>query len=350
MQDAPTLSVVIVTWNSAGDIGSALAALDRELRTGDELIVVDNASTDGTADRVAELAPRARLIRNRENLGFVVGVNQAAEAAGGELLVLLNPDAVVQPGWREGIERPWLERRGWGVWQGLITSDGGSRINSRGNEIHYTGVCWAGGAGRPLAEAPADPREIGYASGACLAIPLPLWRELGGFPPRLFMYGDDADISLQVRLAGHGVGIEPSARVEHDYEFDKGPAKWRYLERSRWAFIVRCYPGPLLALVAPALLAAELAITFAALRGGWLVEKLRANADVARWLPGLVRERRRIQARRRISAARFAGHLSAELDSDFLGPVATSRPVNTLLRGYWRLISGLLSVGQRGLR
>lgn len=350
MQATPSLSVVIVTWNSAGDIGPALAALAGELRPEDELIVVDNGSADGTADRVAELAPAAHLIRNSENLGFVIAVNQGAEAASGDLLVLLNPDAVVEPGWRDAIERPWIEERGWGVWQALITSDDGARINSEGNVIHYTGVCWAGGAGRPIDGTDPEPREIGYASGACLATPLPLWRKLRGFPSRLFMYGDDTDISLRARLAGCGVGIEPSARVEHDYEFNKGPAKWRYLERSRWAFIIRCYPGALLALLLPALLAAEIAILIAALRGGWISQKLRAYRDLASWLPALFRERQQIQARRRIPTATFAAHLSPELDSDFLGPVATSAPVNGLLRTYWRLISGLLSVEGKGLR
>lgn len=350
MRDAPRLSVVIVTWNSAGVIEGALTALAAELREGDELIVVDNDSSDDSADLVARLAPEARLIRNPENRGFVVGVNQGADVASGDLLVLLNPDATVQPGWRAAIERPWIEERGWGVWQALITSDDGTRINSRGNEIHYTGICWAGGAGRPLSEAPTGPTEVGYASGACLAVPLDLWRELGGFPERLFMYGDDTDISLRTRLAGYGVGIEPDARVEHDYEFNKGPAKWRYLERSRHAFLLRCFPGPLLVLSAPVLLAAEVAITLAALRGGWFREKLRAAADLIRWLPGLLRERRRIQAARRISPAEFAAHLTAELDSDFLGPVATSAPVNALLSAWWRLISGLLSGGGRGLR
>ena len=333
---------MIVTWNSAEDIEGALPALGAELREGDELIVVDNASTDATVGRVKALAPGAKLIVSEENLGFVGGVNRGAAAAAGDLLVLLNPDARVEPGWRAGIERPWVEGRGWGVWQALITSDAGSRINSDGNVMHYTGICWAGRAGRPIAEADTAPREIGYASGACLAIPLRLWRELGGFPPRLFMYGDDADISLLARLGGYPIGIEPSARVEHDYEFEKGPAKWRYLERSRWAFIIRCYPGPLLALLVPALIATEPAVTLAAARGGWLREKLAAYADLARWLPGLLRERRLIQRRRRIPAAAFAAPLAARLDSEFLGPLARSRPLNTLLTAYWCAVRTLL--------
>lgn len=277
----PRLTVVIVTWRSAEFVAESLAALDLELRPADELIVIDNASDDGSADIVARATDRARIVRNVENVGFVSAVNEGARMAAGDLLVLLNPDAAVRPGWRDAIERPWTQGYGWGAWQALITSDSGRSINSDGNQIHFTGICWAGGAGRPVEEAPDEPGEVGYPSGACMAVPLDVWRELGGFSERLFMYGDDVDLGLRIRLSGRAVGIEPSARVEHDYEFDKGSAKWRYLERSRWAFIVRTYPGALLVRLAPALVVTELAVVLAALRGGWLRAKAGAVWDLS---------------------------------------------------------------------
>src|SRR2546423_320524 len=82
----------------------------------------------------------------------------------------------------------------------------------------------------------------------------------------------------------------------------KGGRKWRLLERNRWATIVRTYPGELLVLVAPALLATELALLAIAVAGGWGPEKLRSCGDLARAMPRLLRERRAIQARRRVSA------------------------------------------------
>ena len=75
-------------------------------------MVVDNASADGTAGAVARLAPDA-VPRREENLGFAEGVNRGAAAASRELLVLLNPDAVPRPGFREGIVRPLTDGRGW---------------------------------------------------------------------------------------------------------------------------------------------------------------------------------------------------------------------------------------------
>jgi hypothetical protein len=154
------------------------------------------------------------------------------------------------------------------------------------------------------------------------------------------------DLSLRARLSGGRLGIEPAARVYHDYDFAKGADKWRRLERNRWAVLLRDYPGPLLALVAPALLATEIALLAIAARGGWLAPKLLATADTARALPRLLRERRSIQAGRTITAANFAEWLTADLDSAYLGRTATFGPLRWALRAYWRLVTAALRPSQ----
>ncbi len=337
-----SLSVVIVAHDSAAALRRSLPAIVSELRAGDELIVCDNDSADETRDVAAELAPDARLIEMGGNLGFGAACNRGAEAASGGLLLFLNPDNVVAPGFRDAIELPVAEGRGWGAWQGLVTDGGGRRINTSGNVIHFSGVAWAGGAGRPFAESPQDPREVGFPSGACLAIPREHWVRIGGFSEPYFLYHEDTDLGLRLRLAGERVGIEPRAVSDHDYDFDKGSGKWRYLERNRWATILRDYPGRLLVLLMPALLATELALLVVAAAGGWLGPKLRANADVVGSLPRLLRERRAVQATANVDAATFATCLVAELDSEFLGAAGRSRALRALLRGYWSLVLRLL--------
>jgi GT2 family glycosyltransferase len=334
------LSVVIVTHDSRGAIERTLPALARELREGDELIVVDNASTDGTPQAVEELAPGARLVETGANLGFAAACDAGAGAATGDLLLLLNPDAVPGEGFREAIERPLVDGRDWAAWMGLVTAGGGSTVNTRGGVVHFTGIAWAGGSGEPLSEPAAG--DVGFASGACLAIPLSRWRALGGMPEAFFLYHEDVDLSLRLRLAGGRVGIEPAARVDHDYEFAKGPAKWRHLERNRWAVLIRTYPTPLLALLAPALLATELALIPISLAGGWARQKALAWVDLARWLPRLLRERRAIQAGRAVGAGEFARHLVPDLDSPYLGRVGRSRVLRAALRAYWSVVSALL--------
>jgi GT2 family glycosyltransferase len=148
------------------------------------------------------------------------------------------------------------------------------------------------------------------------------------------MYGEDLDVSLRLRLAGWRIGMVPTARVEHDYEFEKGDYKWFHLERNRWWIVLGTYPGRLLALVAPALLASELALLAVAGRGGWLGAKLRSQAAVLRTLPMALRRRRAIQALA-LDRAGFAAGLTASLDSQFLPRV----PVLTWLQAaYWRAV------------
>lgn len=338
----PSLSVLIVAWNSSSELARTLPALLSELGEGDELVVVDNASEDDSVARLAELAPSARLVRMGRNVGFAAGVNAAAEAARGDLLVLLNPDAVPRPGFGAAIRRPWLEGRGWAAWQGLVAEGGGETINSAGNPLHFTGIVWAGMHGEPLAAAPPA-GEVTVLSGACLAIPRRTWEEVGGFPPQFFLYHEDVDLSLRLRLAGGTLGIEPSAVVAHDYEFTASAGrKWRWLERNRLAFLVRVYPAPLLILLAPALLATELALLFASAAGGWGGQKLAANLEALRWLPRLLAERRQIQRQATVSSAEFASWLTADLNSPFIPPAARTRPVRLTLRAYLFVVRMIL--------
>jgi GT2 family glycosyltransferase len=339
---APALSVVVVTHESATAMGATLPPLVEQLREGDELIVCDNASTDGTPDRVRELAPKAVVIEAGSNLGFGAACNRGAASARGDLLLFLNPDNVVAPGFRDAVELPLLERRGWSAWQGLVTAEGGRVVNSLGGVVHYTGIAWAGGAGEPIAAAPPGPELVTFPSGACLAITRDAWRRLGGFAPGYFLYHEDTELGLRLWLEGERAGIEPRARCEHDYEFDKGAGKWRHLERNRWATIIRTYPGRLLALLMPALLATELALLPAAAAGGWLGPKLRANAELLRSLPRLLRERREIQGAARVEPASFAVRLTAGLDSAYLGRAGRSRLLRRVLAAYWRLVLRLL--------
>jgi GT2 family glycosyltransferase len=337
----PTLSVLIVAWESRDDLQRTLPALLSELGDGDELIVVENKAADGSTAVVRELAPQARIVRMGRNSGFAGGANAGAEVASGELLVMLNPDAVPQPGWGEAIRRPWREGRGWAAWQGLVADGRAETINSAGNPVHFTGIVWAGGHGRPLAEAP-PPGEVTALSGACLAIPAEVWRRAGGFPADFFMYHEDVDLSVRLRMAGGTVGIEPAAVVAHDYDFAASTDKWRWLERNRLAFVIRSYPAPLLVLLAPALLATELALLAVSAAGGWGAQKRRANREVLRWLPRLLRERRALQRRRTVSAAEFASWLTPDLDSDLIPPLVRSWPARLVLRSYWRLVRLLL--------
>lgn len=343
IMNSVSLTTVIVAYDSLDELRRTLPPLLAQLRDEDELIIVDNASRDGLAQELPCLAPRARLVRLERNVGFAAGANAGAAEAQGKLLVLLNPDVQVSERWGDAIRAPWGAQ--WAAWMALVALDDGLRINTSGGVLHFTGFGWAGQVGQPLSEAPSEPTEVGFLSGACLAIPLATWNELAGFPEPFFMYGEDVDLSLRLRLLDKRLAVAPDARVTHNYEFAKGQLKWRMLERNRWATIVRTYPLKLLIAVVPTLAAAEVAVWLLALRGGWGRMKVLATTDLLCQLPLLLRQRHEIQSRRRVPTVVFAGAMTADLSSPYFGTVGRQPIVRSFLKAYWRLVMALLTRG-----
>ena len=139
-----SLSIVVVTYNSASAIRRTLEALLGELAEGDEVIVVDNASADGTPAVVAELCPAATVLANPGNTGFAAAANQGAAAATRDVLVLLNPDAAPAPGWGAAIRSP--AGGPYAAWMALVSADDGRIVNTSGGVVHLTGIAWAGQA------------------------------------------------------------------------------------------------------------------------------------------------------------------------------------------------------------
>jgi GT2 family glycosyltransferase len=336
--DNASLAIVVVAYDSEDDLAASLPRVREQMRDGDELVVVDNASSDATADRAAAWA---RVVRSEVNCGFAGGCRLGADATTAPLVLFLNPDAVPADGCLDALRAAAETHPDWGAWQATVTMDGGTSVNTAGNVVHFLGIGWAGGYGRP-ADAVGGDRECGFPSGAALVVRRDAWDALDGFDAGYFMYGEDLDLGLRLWLGGWRCGVATAARVEHDYEFGKGDYKWFYLERNRWWTVLSAYPLRLLVLLTPALLAFEVALVAVAAAGGWLRPKLRAQAAVARELPAIVRRRRRVQASARIAPAEFARVLEASLDSPFLGAAARVPGVHAAQRAYFRLVRTLL--------
>jgi GT2 family glycosyltransferase len=329
------LSVIIVAYG--GDVVPVLDALRAQRRPGDEVIVVDNLSSAGGTAGVARHPVVDRLLRPERNLLYAAGANLGASAATGEAILLLNPDAVPEPGFLDACRAAPAE---WDAWSGVLTlpPDGG-RINNAGGTVHYLGLAWSGRYGDPVDALPAEAHPAGFLSGGCLVVRRPVWRALGGYAEGYGAYHEDVELSLRLRLTGRRFGVVPQARAVHDYGFAKGMQKWRRLEANRWRTVLRTYPTPLLAALLPALLLAEPVVLAAALRGGWAAAKLCSWADLLVWLPRMPGERRAVQRTARVTAGEFAEGLSWELDSPYLGAAATRGPPQAVSRALWTVVS-----------
>ncbi len=336
------IAVVVVTHQSAEHLPALVDALVPQLFPEDELVVVDNASSDGTVQMARSLHERIRVIESGGNYGEAAGCHIGARETRAPLLLFLDPDTRPAPACLARLRQAAAEHPEWAAWQAALLLEDG-RINSSGGVVHYLGIAWSGDCGRQVSALPPSDREIGYPSGAAMMVRRKDWDALGGMDSDYFLYHEDVDWGLRLWLAGRGVGVVPGARVTHRYEFLKGSYKWHFLERNRWRTVLSVYPTSLLILLAPGLLAAELAIVLVAARGGWLWPKLRAQAATLAWLPHLPARRRAVQRTRRVSASVFAARLNASLDSPYL-TAAQGPLLDASLRIYWKFVLWALSL------
>jgi hypothetical protein len=337
---ADALAVVVVSHNSADHLLALLEALLPQLADDDELVVVDNLSTDASATVARGAGSRVRVLETGANLGFAGGCHAGARVTAAPLLLFLNPDSYPAPGCLDHLRAAAERHPAWGAWQAAVLQPDGT-INTDGGVVHFLGMGWSGDCGKPASALPRGAAEAAFPSGAAMTVRRTTWDRLGGLDESYFLYGEDLDLGLRVWLSGERVGVVPDAHVVHSYDFEKGTGKWFLLERNRLRTVLSVYPVALLVLLAPALVAAELALVAIAAANGWLSAKLRAELAVVTGLPATLRRRRSVQATARLSAAEFAGRLTAALDSDFVPLDAAGSPAR-LQAAYWRLVCVVL--------
>jgi len=254
----PRLAVVIVTYNSAADIGRCLDSIPAAARTTThDVIVVDNASADGSAALVRERWPHVRVLDAGGNLGFARGNNLGIRATDSELVLLLNPDTVPANGAIDRLVAVLDDMPCLAVTGPRIVDDGGRVELSYGAMIGPLAelrqkLLTLGHARRwPLLAARVD-RASGRASfpdwvsGACLLIRRADLVAAGLLDERYFLYTEDVDLCAAVRARGRLVRFSPEAEVVHVRGASRasapGPAEQAY-RHSQLAFYRKHHPG-----------------------------------------------------------------------------------------------------------
>jgi len=303
------ISVVIVSWNGMRQLPECLAALLPQLPLEAEVILVDNGSTDGTPAWARANHPQLRMIALPENLGFAGGVNAGLRVARGELLLLLNDDAFVEPGFVAALLEVMTRRPDVGAASGvLLFAHRPEIVASAGIRVRRDWLALDLWAGQRAAELPAGPQPIMGASGGAALYRRALLDDIGLMEPNFFNYLEDVDLAWRALLRGWRCVVAPQARARHVYSATAGQGssfKQRLLGRNRLRVIVRCLPTDLAAHCLPAILAYDLlAIAYAALTRQPAIASGRLAA--LRDLPQLLRERRTIQSGRRASTGDLA--------------------------------------------
>jgi GT2 family glycosyltransferase len=302
-ETAPLCSIVIPTYNGRALLESCLESvfrhlpLDRSWHT--EVIVVDDASTDGTAEWVSARYPRATLVRRQQNGGFCAAANAGLDAARGPFIQLLNNDTEVTPGWLEAGLAPFADPTVGSVAPLVLVRSNPSRVDSAGDSYTLAGWPTKRGHGQLAAGWTERPLEdVFAASGSSAFYRAEAIRQVGGFDPLLGSYYEDVDLGFRLRWAGYRSVFHARCRILHEISatYDHArPALQRRIARN--AELVFWSNLPARHLAAAILPHVALLIT----QAGWRLVRLRFIPFFLGKIDA-VRSARTIRARRKLRA------------------------------------------------
>ena len=310
--------MIVVTWNRRELLRACLTSLRRQIAAEFEVIVVDNGSTDGSAD-VAEHEFGCRVLRNRENRGFCAANNQGIAAARGKFIALLNNDAEAEPGWLAALCRAFEDRPevGMAASKILVYEDPG-RIDKAGHLIFPDGQNRGRGSGERDLGQYDRVEECLWPDGCAAMYRRQMLVSIGSFDEDFFAYADDAELGLRARIAGWKCLYVPDAVVRHHRGSTLGLESTRRLElieRNRVLLAVKLFPWSLLWLnggyyivrLAAGWWGARRAMgdtaRFPGVKGKWTIAiaLLRGDLEALRLVPRMLRKRAGLRRIRKLS-------------------------------------------------
>lgn len=278
------VSVITVNWNGKEHLEKLIPSL---LPLGCcEILVVDNASSDGSVQFLEKNFPQVRVLQNRENRGFAHPCNQGAREAQGEVVAFINNDARADPRWLEAA-LPGLSRRQPCVASRILDWEG-QRIDYNGSSLQYLGYALQKDLGR-LAGEVGHEEQVLFPCGGAMLIDRDYFLEIGGFDENYFAIYEDVDLGWRIWLRGQQVGFCPESIVYHRGHSTlnlQGQPRTRYLmHRNALLTILKNYQKETLERVFPLalLMAVRRAILFSGVEreSFYLWDKTRAGLEAS---------------------------------------------------------------------
>jgi len=345
------VTVAVCNYNGAEHLPPCLEALLAQTYAIDELLVVDNASTDASEAVVRERAPNATWVPLGVNEGPCPARNAGLERARNEWVLLVDNDAVLEPDVLAKLVAAARARPDAVLLQPRsVFADDPDVVHYDGGRFHYAGLFSLRNFSVPIAE--AEGRGTVDVDGAVSVVLLArrsVLLELGAFDGDYFILFEDLDLSYRLRLAGHAILSVEDALVLH--RGGTGGISFRgailyprrrafFHSRNRWIYLTKCYAWRTLLVAAPGLLVYELVWLAFTLRSGTFGGWWEGKRDFFAKLPGVRARRRAIQGsrRRRDRELLVGGPLT--LSAQLRGGLA-ERTLNGLLRAWWTLVRPL---------
>lgn len=307
----PFFSVVIANYNGERHLRTCLEALRRQTFADFEVIVADDASSDGSLALVESEFPEVRLVLNRENQGFAATCNTGAAASKGHFIIMLNNDTEPDATWLEELAQVIVANPQAGaVASKLLLFDQRTRLHTAGDALNIDGTPSNLGAWQTDDGRYDDGAQIFSACGGAAAYRREVWEALGGFDEEFWMYMEDVDLGFRARLAGFETVFAPKAKVYHHVSASGGDVLASYYvgRNSIWLIAKNMPPGLLRKNFARIVLA-QLLVAIDALRnvrGEAARERLRGQWAGIRGLRAQLAKRAEIQKFRAVDEETIA--------------------------------------------
>jgi len=245
----PRVVTIILNWNGQEHLACCLDSLFHATYPNHHILLVDNASTDGSVDFVRRQYPTVEVVVNDSNIGFARGNNvgfRHALDSGADYVMLLNADTEVEPDWLDGLMDVMEADPEVGICGSKIMmfSQRGL-ISSCGHDMNLLGFAWDACVGRIDGPRWQEVREVISVCGAALLIRREALEAAGLFDPMYFAYYEDVDLALRVRMCGYTVKVAPRSVVYHKYSafFEQQPLNKALLsKRNYFLFVLKFFP------------------------------------------------------------------------------------------------------------
>ena len=302
----PGLSVVIPNWNGKRFLATCLESLRRQTYANLTVIIVDNASSDGSQAFIRAAYPEVRLVELAENRGFTGACNIGIDAAEGEIIALLNNDTEADERWAEELLAAFAARPQVGIVASkLLLFDQRDRFHTAGDYFTVDGRAGNRGAWETDTGQYDRGEYVFSACGGAAAYRRSLLAEIGALDDDFFFLLEDADLAWRAQLAGYKVWYAPSAIVYHHLSASGGGVTASYYDgRNGIWLLAKNMPAGLLRKYARRIIARQTALAWSALkawRGREARARLRGMARALLTLRGVLAKRRRVQALKRVS-------------------------------------------------
>jgi len=307
-----SVSAVIVTWNGKDLLATCLETLRAQTRPVDEVLVVDNGSSDNTQRMVRTTSPEVSLIEMGRNTGFSIANNVGISQAKGEYIALLNNDLILDPGWVAAMVGALENHPTVGSCAcKMLSYAHPDTIDAAGMQVLPNGVGANRGTNDLDGPRYAAPTPVFGACAGAAMYRASMLRDIGAFDEDLFIYYEDVDLSFRAQIAGYDCLYVPDAVVHHHHGASSGRFGKRdyYLARNGLPVIVKNMPAPLLRKQAVSIVVGQLPYAYyAGVQGGGRLY-VRACLDSLALLPRMLRKRRAIRHAARRDAAEIGVRL-----------------------------------------